>query len=77
MAKWFEMSDVKGTRVRVAEHLNDLPPPKDKSETAAQFWARVDKADLLDETLCLYDEIAEKEAERAKIRREAKSAVRC
>ena len=72
MAKWFEQSNVLWTRARVAEILNNLPPPKDKHETAAQFWARVDKAGLLDEALCLYDEIAEQDAERADIRRETK-----
>src|SRR5262245_61185153 len=38
-----------GSTLATLNILKDLPPAKDKNETTAQFWSRVDKADLLDE----------------------------
>jgi hypothetical protein len=72
MAKWFELSDIQGIRAWVAGELK-LPPhtsPNGQTETASQFWSRVEQAGRLNEALELYDELAVCWAERD--RRETK-----
>jgi hypothetical protein len=59
MAKWFELSEVKGLRDWVEERLVEdkrLRPSKNKNESATGFWARVEKAGLLEVALSLYDQ---------------------
>ena len=75
MAKWFELSWINGLRVAVGEFLEEnhgLPPSKDKNETAAAFWERVEKAGQLIEALEVYDEYADSRAEWAHMPRETK-----
>ena len=72
MAKWYEWSNVKWFRLRAEERLKDLPPAKDKNETAEAFWARVEKAGRLIEALELYDQIAEGNAKWVHLPRETK-----
>src|SRR5438128_1216538 len=75
MSKWYELSAVAGLRVSVGgflEEEHDLPPSKDKNETAAAFWERVEKAGLLEEAVDLYDIWAEMDAEDARTPRETK-----
>src|SRR6266478_4831055 len=74
MGKWYEWSTVKALRCQVAEFLENLPPSKDKDETATAFWARVEKASRLVEALELYDEFAARDAEWVHTRRETKKA---
>src|SRR5262245_61836488 len=74
MAKWYELSEVKGIRCRVEENLKGLPPSKDKNETAAAFWARLEQAGLLVKALELYDELAEDRGEWVHRPRETKKA---
>ena len=66
MAEWFAKSNVKWFRSLAEESLVEakkLSPSKDKEETAAAFWERVEKAGLLLKALELYDEFAEENAE--------------
>src|SRR5439155_27248578 len=72
MTKWYERSTAKFLRLQVKEHLKNLPPSKDKDETATAFWARVEKAGCLIEALDLYDEFAAGDAEWVHTRRETK-----
>ena len=74
MSKWFELSTEQGNRIEVAEQLGEegLLPFKGKDETATAFWERVEKAGLLQKALDLFDELAKKEAEEARVRRETK-----
>src|SRR6266851_2300235 len=64
MAKWYELSKVRGLRSLVEELLKGLPPSQEKNESATAFWARVEKAGLLIEALDLYGEFAADDAER-------------
>jgi len=75
MAKWYELSTVKWLRCLVAKDLERqgvLPPSKDKDETAAAFWARVEQAGRLVEALDLYDQFAKQDAAWVHTRRETK-----
>jgi hypothetical protein len=74
MAKWYELSAVQGFRRSVAEYLEEegLLPSKNKNETAAAFWGRVEKAGLLVKALDLYDEFADQDVEWNHARRETK-----
>ena len=72
MTKWYERSTAKFLRLQVKEHLKNLPPSKDKDETATAFWARVEKAGCLIEAVDLYDEFAAEDAEWVHTRRETK-----
>jgi hypothetical protein len=56
-------------RCTVERRLN-LPPPKGRGESAADFWSRVDQAGRLVEALALYDRIAADWAAGARIPRE-------
>ena len=74
MAKWYELSAIRGIRSAVEEQL-DLPPykgPKDRAETATEFWSRVERAGLLVKALALYDQLAAEGEEWRHIRRETK-----
>src|SRR5262249_52977415 len=53
----------------VERRLN-LPPPKGRRESAAEFWSRLDQAGRLVEALALYDRIAAEWAAGARIPRE-------
>jgi hypothetical protein len=75
MTEWFAKSEVNYFRRQVENRLIEakkLSPSKDKEETAAAFWVRMEKAGLLEEVLKLYDQIAESHAERAQTPRETK-----
>jgi hypothetical protein len=77
MTKWYERSDIQGHRRGVGEHLEEenlLRPSKDKDESAAAFWERVEKAGLLIKALELYDEFAEQDADWVHRPRETKKA---
>src|SRR5262245_29080915 len=61
MAKWWECSVVHLLRGRVERRLTNLPPskaPKGQSETAEEFWRRVEQAGKLVEAIALYDKLA-------------------
>jgi hypothetical protein len=65
-------------RRRVEQRLDGLPAYRPNpaygcpAETAAQFWARVEKAGLLVPALALYDEIAAGDAAERRVRRETR-----
>jgi hypothetical protein len=65
----YEYCEVADIRARVAEQLPKLPACKGTDETPAEFWARAERAGLLEEALAFYDEIA---AGRRQTRRETK-----
>ena len=75
MKKWYEYSDIKALRGSVEVYLEDegLAPTKDEDETAAAFWARVEKAGLLVRAVELFDEFAEDEAGWIHMPRETKT----
>src|SRR5262245_14636429 len=54
------------------DRLEKLPPSNKKNESAAEFWARVERAGLLIEAIALYDEIAAEYAEWKHTPRETK-----
>src|SRR5262249_27716556 len=75
MSKWFEYSNVNWFRRRVEDCLIEqkkLQPSKDKEESAVKFWARMERAGLLEEALMLYDQIAEINSEWVHTPRETK-----
>jgi hypothetical protein len=75
MSKWFEGSNVKWFRRQAEDQLVEakkLTPSQNKEETAVEFWARLERAGLLEEALKLYDEIAESYAEWVHTPRETK-----
>jgi hypothetical protein len=77
MSKWYEQSTVKMLRCSVAEHLEEqglLLPSKDKNESAAAFWERVDKAGLSVKAVELYDQFDAENAEWVHRSRETKKA---
>jgi hypothetical protein len=63
---------VNAIRCAVERRLT-LPAPKSREESAADFWSRVEEADLLVEALALYDAIAADWATSAEIPRETKT----
>jgi hypothetical protein len=65
----YEYCEVADIRARVEDQLPKLPACKGTDETPAEFWARAERAGLLEEALALYDKIA---AERRQTRRETK-----
>jgi hypothetical protein len=60
-------------RCAVERRLN-LPPPKGRGESAADFWSRVEQTGRLVEALALYDRIAAEWAESSQVPRETKGA---
>jgi len=75
MAEWFAKSEVNWFRSLTENQLVEakkLSPSKNKEETAAAFWARIERAGLLEEALKLYDQIAESHAEWVQTPRETK-----
>lgn len=75
MAYWFAKSNVSWFRRQAENRLVEakkLLPSQDKKETAAGFWARVEKAGLLEEALSLYDQFAKEWAEWVHLPRETK-----
>jgi hypothetical protein len=65
----YEYCEVAEIRGRVEEQLPKLPARKGTDETPAEFWARAERAGLLQEALALYDKMA---AARRQTRREKK-----
>jgi hypothetical protein len=61
-----EIADI---RVTVAAQLKLSP---EKPETAAEFWARVERAGQLQKALTLFDQVAAKLAARRQVRRETR-----
>src|SRR5262245_54736116 len=59
MAKWYDLSEVKGIRCRAGEKLKGLVISKDKNETEVLFWTRLERAGRLVKAWELYDELAE------------------
>jgi hypothetical protein len=75
MSQWFAKSNVHWFRRQAEDRLiqeKKMSSSKDKEETAAAFWLRMEKAGLLEEALKLYDEIAESHAEWMHATRETK-----
>src|SRR5262249_34537254 len=68
----YEYCEVAEIRGWVEERLQNLPANKNKDETPAEFWSRVERAGLLIKALALYDEIAAEYAEWRHTRRETK-----
>ena len=59
---WYEKSEIYRLRRTAAIRLG-LPDKESNQETATAFWARVEKAGLLDKVLAAYDQIAAENAE--------------